>query len=247
MPDYSKGKIYKITDITQEKCYIGSSVQRLSKRMVKHRMDYKNYLDNKAHYCSVYDLFDEFGVENCKIFLLENYPCNSKEELHSKEGEYQKKTDCVNKNVAGRSNKERYEDKKDIILEKQRIYSKNNKEKISERRKTEYQNNRDERLEKAKEYREREGNSEKHKEYCKKRYENMKEELNEKQRQYRKDNPEKVREQERQAYQRNKAVKQRPWTCECGLTICFSAKSYHLKTKRHIQIMANKNQTNPQE
>ena len=244
MSDYSKGQIYKITDMGQTKCYIGSSIQKLCKRMASHRRDYKKFLIGQYHYCSVFDLFDEFGVENCKIVWVKNHPCNSKEELEAEEGKHQKENQCVNRFIAGRSNKERYEDNKDIILERQKMYRDNNKDKIGEKNKQDYQNHREERLEKAKEYREREGQSEKHSEYCKKRYEKKKEEINEKRKQYRKDHLEKVREQERQAYQRNKTVAQRPWTCECGLTICFSAKSYHLKTKKHQQYLQNHN--NPQ-
>jgi hypothetical protein len=49
---------------------------------------------------------DEFGIENCKIELIENYPCNSKEELLKREGWYIKVTECVNKMVAGRTKQE---------------------------------------------------------------------------------------------------------------------------------------------
>ena len=34
---------------------------------------------------------------NEEIELVENYPCNSKEELEKKEGEYIKNNECVNK------------------------------------------------------------------------------------------------------------------------------------------------------
>ena len=44
MVDYSKGKIYKIWDNLYTICYVGSTTQPLSKRMVKHRCDYKRYL-----------------------------------------------------------------------------------------------------------------------------------------------------------------------------------------------------------
>ena len=40
-------------------------------------------------YIYIYDLFAEFGYENCKIELIELYPCNSKAELHAREGFYQ--------------------------------------------------------------------------------------------------------------------------------------------------------------
>ena len=71
-----------------------------------------------------------------------------------------------------------------------------------------------------------------------------KHEINEKRREQRKLEPENIREQERQAYQRNKAVKQRPWTCKCGATMYFSSKSKHLhSSKKHQQYLQNQQNT----
>ena len=104
MPDYSKGQIYKICDIGFNQCYIGSSVEKLYNRMAKHRYEYKKYQEGKTtNYCYVYRLFDSYGVNNCKIYWIEDYPCNSKKELEAREGYYQQNTDCVNKQIAGRS------------------------------------------------------------------------------------------------------------------------------------------------
>ena len=41
MNRYEKGQIYKIVDIGQTKMYIGSTTEPLSKRMERHRSDYK--------------------------------------------------------------------------------------------------------------------------------------------------------------------------------------------------------------
>ena len=71
--------------------------------MDKHRSDYKKYLNGSVKFLSIFNLFDEFGVENCKIEWVEDYPCSSKRELHKREGEHQKNCDCVNKLIAGRS------------------------------------------------------------------------------------------------------------------------------------------------
>ena len=102
MPDYSKGQIYKITDVGQTKCYIGSTIQQLCYRMASHRANYKNYLDGKYTFVSVFSLFEEFGVENCKMVWVKDFPCNNKKELEAEEGRIQKETDCVNKKIAGR-------------------------------------------------------------------------------------------------------------------------------------------------
>lgn len=167
MVDYSKGQIYKIWDTSFTKCYIGSSVQPLSKRFQKHKSDYEKFLNDKCNYVSVFEIFNEFGVENCKIFWEENFPCSSKKELEKREGEIQKTNDCVNKVIAGRTSRERYEENKETILSKNAIYYANNKDKISEqpkkyreenaeemkiKRKNNYESNRDKVIEKQKVY-----------------------------------------------------------------------------------------------
>ena len=128
MPDYSKGQIYKIWDASYSKCYIGSTVEKLSTRMARHRDKYKQYLNGRYAFTSSFSLFDEFGCENCKIELIENYPCDSKQELHAREGQHIRKTDCVNKVIAGRTSKEYYQDTKEIQNLKNKEWRENNKE-----------------------------------------------------------------------------------------------------------------------
>ena len=71
MSDYSKGKIYRIWDNGFNKCYIGSTISTLSKRMEGHRAKYKQYKSGNHHYTTLFQLFDEYAVSNCKIELLE--------------------------------------------------------------------------------------------------------------------------------------------------------------------------------
>ena len=123
MNRYQNGKIYQVVDVGYNKCYIGSTCESLSKRMDRHRRTYKTYLKTGKVDTNTYLLFDEFGVENCKIILLENYPCESKDMLVKKESEYQQSMDCINKRVEGRTCNEYYKDYRDDILE-------NKKEKI---------------------------------------------------------------------------------------------------------------------
>ena len=205
MTDYSKGQIYKVVDNGLNLCYIGSTVQPLCKRMSGHRIHYKKLLKENARHVAVYDIFEKYGVENCKIIWVEDYPCNSKKDLEAQEGKHQKETDCVNKRVAGRDKKQNYQDKREYYLEKSQIYRGNHREES--------------------------------KEYFKQRYIDKKDEIIEKRKEHRQNNLEKVREQERQSYQRNKLIKQRPYTCECGATMCFSAKSRHQKTQKHRQYL----------
>jgi hypothetical protein len=90
----------------------------------------------------VFDIFDKCGIENCKIELLELFPCSSNDELTAKEGYFIKTLRCVNKNIPGRNQKEYREDNKEQIKqyrkdnkEKMKQYCAQNKEHISEQQK----------------------------------------------------------------------------------------------------------------
>ena len=110
MSKYQNGKIYKIVDVGYNKTYYGSTCESLSQRMTRHRAKYTAYLKGNITNTRSFDLFDEFGIENCKIELVENYPCNSKEELRRREGYYIKNNDCINKCVPCRTPAEYYQD-----------------------------------------------------------------------------------------------------------------------------------------
>lgn len=167
MNRYEKGKIYKIVDIGYNKCYIGSTTEPLSKRMERHRKLHKRYLETGKVDTRCRLIFEEFGVENCKIELLENYPCMTKEELLRKEGEYIQNTDCVNRYVAGRTpqeykqlhkerysknQKEWYEQNKEYVIQRSREYQEKHKEEIAQRRKEYYEQNKEQINEKKKTY-----------------------------------------------------------------------------------------------
>jgi len=146
--DYANGRIYKIEPICEHdenEVYYGSTCQILCKRMDKHRNNYKCWLNGSKIYASSYTLFQKYGVENCNIYLVELYPCETKEELHAREGYHIKNNKCVNKIVAGRTRKEHYEDTKEILLEQRKPYKKeyynSNKQEISINRKDYYKKN----------------------------------------------------------------------------------------------------------
>ena len=122
---YHNGKIYKITDTAYTVCYIGSTVQPLCNRMAEHRKDYKRFKTGATTVvCASFKILDEYGIENCKIELIEAYPCENKEELRKREGYWIKTEDCVNKNVAGRTHKEYHEEHRTRLLELHRVYMK---------------------------------------------------------------------------------------------------------------------------
>ena len=131
MNKYHNGKIYKIVDIGYNKCYIGSKTESLSMRMARHRSQYKKREGMIGKVCS-FNLFDMYGIENCKIELIEKFSCETKEELLKREGQYIQSLDCINKNVAGRTKQDWYSDNKGYCNEKTKQYRRENTEKIKE-------------------------------------------------------------------------------------------------------------------
>jgi hypothetical protein len=160
MPNYQNSKIYKIVDLNEEMVYVGSTCQKyLSFRMAQHRQSYK-----REEYCSSHEIFNKYGMENCKILLLENYPCNNREELCKREGEFIKQLNCVNKRIAGRTEKEYRDNNKDKVRGYKKEYYQYNKDKIKDYREA----NKDKRREYMKDY--FEVNKDKRREYQKKYY-----------------------------------------------------------------------------
>ena len=93
MSRYQNSKIYKIYSDLGDKVYIGCTTkQYLSQRMAKHKYDYTYYKkkreDTGFAFVYSYLLFDDYGVDNCKIELLEAYPCNSIDEIRQREAHY---------------------------------------------------------------------------------------------------------------------------------------------------------------
>jgi len=178
MVNYNNGKIYKIESHLGDKVYIGSTTKEfLSQRMVTHRGDYKRWKQGKCNLITSFSLFDEYGIENCSIVLLESYPCESKDELHAREAHFIKTIQCVNKYIPGRTIKEYYKANKETINEKHKEYYEANKETINDKHKKYQEVNKEQLKEYKKEYYEahRETINEKRKEYYDKNIGKMKE------------------------------------------------------------------------
>ena len=137
---YNNGKIYKIVDLGYNNCYIGSTVEALSRRMCHRRCNYNRKI---KHPCNSSLVFEKYGIQNCKIELIENYPCNSKEELTAREGYHIKQNNCVNKFIAGRSKKDWYKDNAEYVSNKAKEYREENKEHIKEIKHNYYANNKE--------------------------------------------------------------------------------------------------------
>ena len=105
MPDYSKGKIYKILNNIDDEIYVGSTTETLGQRMAKHRHSMKA----KPQY-KLYKHMHELDVGNFYIELIENYPCNDVYALRAREGDVIRQIATLNKQIAGRTQKERYQE-----------------------------------------------------------------------------------------------------------------------------------------
>ena len=130
MVNYQLGKIYKIVCNTTGKIYIGSTCEAsLARRLCCHRSDYKKQIAGKNIFLTSFEVMES---DNYEIILVENYPCNSKYELHSRERFFIENNDCVNKVIPKRTMKEWGQDNKEHIKEIHRKYRVNHKEQINE-------------------------------------------------------------------------------------------------------------------
>ena len=134
MPDYSKGKIYKILNSIDDEIYVGSTIKTLSQRMAHHRHSLK-----QLPHIKLYTHMIELGIEHFYIELIENFPCNDVYELRAREGHVIREIGTLNKNIAGRTYNKWREENKEHIKEVKKQYYEYNKESIRQH----YESNKD--------------------------------------------------------------------------------------------------------
>ena len=205
-----KGYVYKLWSLEGPDIYIGSTKDRLCNRLSKHRYDFRNYKD-----CSSVELFKKYI--DVKIEMLEIVHFDDILELRAKEGQWIRKTNCVNKQIPGRTRQEYRNENKEKILENVRKYQQENKEQHLENCKNYYKKNREKILEKDKNY--YETHKEQHLEICKNYYEKNKEIISEK-----------------------RSIK---IVCECGCEISKCNLPRHKKSNNHINKINELNKNEP--
>ena len=151
--DYANGKIYQILNNIDDDVYVGSTCQSLSQRMTKHRWSMKT----NNHKGMLNDKIKEHGIDAFYIELLEEYPCNNKEQLCAREGYYIRLMGTLNNHIAGRTRKLYYEEHIEQVKEYKQTYREANLGKIREHEKQHYDENKDRILEQNKSYRESRG------------------------------------------------------------------------------------------
>ena len=214
--DYNNGKIYQILNNINDEVYVGSTIQPLSKRLHCH----KSHSDSLVRKNKLHELMRTIGKNNCYIELIENYPCNTKEELFAREGHYIRERATLNHQIAGRTRKERREVNAEHIKEQQRIYDEGRKELVKEKNKP----RRECIAERMKQY--RQDNAEYYNHYNKQYYQANKQKLSEYNKQYRENNIDRLREQDRV---RNKVQIICP---NCDNEVCKSYLKKHQETKK---------------
>jgi hypothetical protein len=154
MPNYRNGKIYLIFCLLTGEIYIGSTTQSLALRIGQHVQCNKQWKKGKGCRLTSFVIIDR-GVY--RIELIESFPCDSKEELHAREGHHIRNMDCVNKNTPGRTQEmiktyqdEYRENHKEQNKEYKKKYREDNKEKLNATDRKYYNENK----QKVNEYRE---------------------------------------------------------------------------------------------
>ena len=147
--DYSTSKIYRL-QCSSGSFYIGSTRNVLSKRLCEHKQKSITYPERRVYK----HILENGGWANCKIVLIEAFPCANRQELVKKEDEYirnQKETpECLNIFYAFETPAQKKERRKvykleniDIIHAKDKIYRDTHKPQELLRVKTWVANNRD--------------------------------------------------------------------------------------------------------
>lgn len=96
MVNYQLAKIYKIECNSTKLVYYGSTIEpSLCRRLAGHRSHYENFKSGKKQ--KYKEVFEVLKHNNFKISLIENYPCNNKDELSAKKQYYILNNECVNK------------------------------------------------------------------------------------------------------------------------------------------------------
>jgi len=125
MPDYSKSKIYKIYDNTNGDTYYGSTCNELRFRIQQHKNDAKNIDKRNASNCASIIINDDYDYS-----VVEEFPCETKLQLHTRERWYIENNKCINKIIPTRTMKEYREERKEVIKQTCKNYYDKNKDTI---------------------------------------------------------------------------------------------------------------------
>jgi hypothetical protein len=139
---FKNAKIYTIRCKSDDTLiYVGSTVQPLYKRLSAHKSKSK---DPKCENILLYKKMNELDINDFYIELYIDYPCERKEQLTQREGEIIRQIGTLNKNIAGRTDKEWKEENKEQTKKKNKEYREENRGKLVENAKDYYEANKNE-------------------------------------------------------------------------------------------------------
>ena len=201
---FNKSMIYTIRSPHTDQYYIGSTSQILCKRFGDHTKHYNRYLKGAYDFISSFKILE---LGDAYIELLEEVNCDNRTQLHRREGELirEHKANCVNRFIAGRTQKEYYTDNCDRMKQDAKEYRLLNSDKIKQDSKEYYLVNADKIKQYHKEY--NLINSDKINEYARNRYGKNKLLSIERGRNRYAENKDKINEQARKRYAEKKLLK----------------------------------------
>ena len=133
--DYKNGKIYKILNTVNDECYIGSTCQKLSQRMAKHR---KSVNSKDKKHLKLYQTMREFGIDKFYIELVKECPCENVEQLRAVEGDYIREMGTLNSQIAGRTKQDYVLDTKEVKRDYDKQYRRQNGKSINQKQRQNY-------------------------------------------------------------------------------------------------------------
>jgi len=242
MGDYKEGKVYGLY-YEDKLFYVGSTRQVLSKRLQDHYYDCKKEKNKNSNISKALNTYDHSLIT---IILIEDYPCERKEQLLAREAHHQRiyKEDIINQATAILNEEERKEAMKErVICECGMSVLKYTKLRHT----------------RTKQHKEFLANPELFKEYTENQKLTPKERTAKYQVKYREENKERLLEDKKEYYINNKetidtkkkeryinnkdTINEQRRTdrieCECGITLRRDSMRDHLNTETHRQNLIN--------
>jgi len=92
------GRVYKIIVNCSNDIYVGSTLQECRRRWQEHKANYRSWLNNVCKTKTTsFELFEKYGIDNCKIILIREYQVVDKEHLKVYEQLWINKLKPINK------------------------------------------------------------------------------------------------------------------------------------------------------
>ena len=126
---YQNGKIYTIRNKNNDTLiYVGSTVQPLHKRFHAHKFNAYNEKCKGYNMLLYQKMRETNNINDWYIELYEDFPTERREQLNKREGEIIREISTLNKRIAGRTQKDFFNENNEYL----KNYYQENKQKIKE-------------------------------------------------------------------------------------------------------------------